>query len=933
MAIGRFTRDLKGPAQTPELSFEEAMFVPMQRKAEKDKITDALFAIDTGVLATEQDKAGILNDITNDYNAQIENIANTISGNNANLYDARKQVLALNKDVAQAKNTGIYYQATKYYNEREEAKKNFFDPKNGQDMELLNSKWNEWELGAKEQGLDGAYNPNTGELITAHNFPRPPVSQDHTSHLLDLAGKAGVKLEEIEGSGLRVETGEVINNRGQRVPAPVIIYGKKGEKVSNEEGLKKFIEFIELEYGTKGNAFADDWEFKGNGIKEIINLAKGISGIVSSEKIKSNEEVSLSAANAVLKGTEKDNTGTSLLDQATQGGANIPVRISASALNATTGDPESVTRSIASTTALIPGLGNADDQTSYKVGNRVEGFSLGKDGWELTTEEISQFPKSGMYRKKKRTRKISDAEYKKIEKFATPELVIKQPELSFINKGINEKMFNNDVQEFITSRKNPTLRNQLQQAYDGQTGGNYTKEQVEGLALQNILKNPKKLSSYVDSYDREIGSAIAFNSVGYFPIGTTTEEKAEIAALKTVNEQRLYSKDLTTGETTLNKTTMLYPITNPTGNPTTPARLLGDKGAGTYQIQVVGSVNPGNPSQLSKGFLVEVYTEDGGVEHYALPEGGMQGRGTPAEELLHSISRGASIFANNTTTIPNIQNTSDDLVVETTRLSKYEWDVKWGIEGPNGNIKYRDNFKTNDPASILTEIDLRLDNIYIQTSNEENKKKTNVEAPLVENTSNDNDSRNINLTTIDREGTLTQEDLIAQLEPWEEEVRNRGGGVAVLTKSFGNLRPNSSNPYQDGIYQTNGAGAYQTFDSYDSGLKGLIWDVKAKQFKDGLTSRVINKNANVLEALKIWAPAEDKNNPNIYAKNVLDFINSSLGTNYTTNSLFSDLPTSELVEAIIKQEDIQLYSTLKSDGFFKDRINLYADNIKGGNIV
>ena len=854
MAIGRFTRDLKGPAQTPELSFEEAMFVTMQRKAEKDKITDALFAIDTGVLATEQDKAGILNDITNNYNAQIENIANTISGNNANLYDARKQVLALNKDVAQAKNTGIYYQATKYYNEREEAKKNFFDPRSGQDMELLNSKWNEWELGAKEQGLDGAYNPNTGELITAHNFPRPPVSQDHTSHLLNVAKSAGLDMEELEGVGFNVEYKTTLDPQGRPVDVPIITYDKGTTVTTNEKKLDFFVDLITREYSTAGNAFGEDWKFKGNSIKNIFDLANDVARLVSVRKEQQNKQVSLGAASDALKGTEKDNTGTSLLDQATQGGANIPVRISGSALNANTGDPESVIRSIASTIALIPGLGNADDQT-YKVGNRVEGFSLGKNGWELTIEKTFPYPKSGMYGKKVSTQEISDAEYKKIEKFATPELIIKQPELSFITKGINEEMFNNDVQEFITSRKNPTLRNQLQQAYDGQEGGNYTKEQVEGLALQNILKNPKKLSRYEDSYDREIGSAIAFNSVGYFPIGTTPEKKAEIAALKTVNEQRLYSKDLTTGETTLNKTTMLYPITNPTGNPTTPARLLGDEGAGTYQIQVVGGVNPGNPSQLSKGFLVEVYTEDGGVEHYALPEGGMQGRGTPAEELLHSVSRGASIFANNTTTIPNVQNTSDNLVVETTRLSRYVWDVKWGIEGPNGNIKYRDNFKTNDPASILSEIDLRMDNTYIQTSNEENKKKTNVEAPLVENTSNDNDSRNINLTTIDREGTLTQEDLIAQLEPWEEEVRNRGGGVAVLTKSFGNLRPNSSNPYQDGIYQTNGAGAYQTFDSYDSGLKGLIWDVKAKQFKDGLTSRVINKNANVLEALKIWAPA------------------------------------------------------------------------------
>jgi len=800
MAIGRFTRDLKGPAQTPELSFEEAMFVPMQRKAEKDKITDALFAIDTGVLATEQDKAGILNDITNDYNAQIENIANTISGNNANLYDARKQVLALNKDVAQAKNTGIYYQATKYYNEREEAKKNFFDPRSGQDIELLNSKWNEWELAAKEQGLDGAYNPNTGELITAHNFPRPPVSQDHTSHLLNVAKSAGLDMEELEGVGFNVEYKTTLDPQGRPVDVPIITYDKGTTVTTNEKKLDYFVDLIIREYSTAGNAFGEDWKFKGNSIKNIFDLANDVARLVSVRKEQQNKQVSLGAASDALKGTEKDNTGTSLLDQATQQGANIPFNSGARALTTSIGDPQSVTKSIKSTIDLIPGLDNADDQT-YKVGNRVEGFSLGKDGWELKIEKTFQYPKSGMYGKKVSTRKISDADYKTIEKFATPELIIKQPELSFINKGVNGEMFNNDVQEFITSRKNPTLRNQLQQAYDGQEGGNYTKEQVEGLALQDILKNPKKLSRYEDSYNREIGSVIAFNSVSLF-------SEKEIEAVNTVNEQYLYSKDLTTGDTKLNKTTMLYPITNPTGNPTTPARLLGDKTAGTYQIRIAGGVNPGNPSQLSKGFLVEVYTEDGGVEHYALPEGGMQSKGTPAEEYLHSISRKAHIFANNTTTIPNIQNTSDDLVVETNRLSRYEWDVKWGIKGPNGNIKYRDNFKTNDPASILTEIDLRMDNTYIQTSNEENKKKTNVEAPLVENTSNDNaatgfvdlfsiegweDGGNISNPTIssDIENEVSKmfsdnKGLIVtgatRSEDLQKQLANQGAGIAVGSK-------------------------------------------------------------------------------------------------------------------------------------------------------
>lgn len=35
----------------------------------------------------------------------------------------------------------------------------------------------------------------------------------------------------------------------------------------------------------------------------------------------------------------------------------------------------------------------------------------------------------------------------------------------------------------------------------------------------------------------------------------------------------------------------------------------------------------------------------------------------------------------------------------------------------------------------------------------------------------------------------------------------------------------------------------------------------------------------------------------------------------------------------MEDKGLQFYEALKSDGFFKDRINLYADNIKGGNIV
>jgi len=188
-------------------------------------------------------------------------------------------------------------------------------------------------------------------------------------------------------------------------------------------------------------------------------------------------------------------------------------------------------------------------------------------------------------------------------------------------------------------------------------------------------------------------------------------------------------------------------------------------------------------------------------------------------------------------------------------------------------------------------------------------------------------------TQTDRSGTLNQETLVNQLQPWEVDLRKQGSGVALLAKNFGNLRPNPANPYASGVYEVSGSNKYQTFDSYEQGLKGLVWDVKAKQFKDGLRSGVVSSDSNVLEALKIWAPAEDKNNPDVYAKNVIKFINEAEGTEYTADSLFSELPTNKLVEAIIRQEDVKLYKKLKEDGFFDDKLASYSEGITKTNKV
>ena len=148
-------------------------------------------------------------------------------------------------------------------------------------------------------------------------------------------------------------------------------------------------------------------------------------------------------------------------------------------------------------------------------------------------------------------------------------------------------------------------------------------------------------------------------------------------------------------------------------------------------------------------------------------------------------------------------------------------------------------------------------------------------------------------------------------------------GVAVKAKNFGNLLPNTANPYRSGVYEVSAAvldddgnlvkpaNQYQNFATYDDGLKGLIWDVKSKQHLDGLSSSAVGKGAEIIDVMKKYAPAADRNNPEGYTNHIVNFVNERLGLTgedaFTSKSPASDLPTELLVEAIISKE-IFLYT-------------------------
>ena len=134
----------------------------------------------------------------------------------------------------------------------------------------------------------------------------------------------------------------------------------------------------------------------------------------------------------------------------------------------------------------------------------------------------------------------------------------------------------------------------------------------------------------------------------------------------------------------------------------------------------------------------------------------------------------------------------------------------------------------------------------------------------------------------------------------------------MLSKSFGNLRPNPANPFASGTVNTSN-GDYQTFDNYLDGLRGLIWDIKAKQ--EG-RSRVVPAGSSIYQLISKYAPSEDSNNPEAYTDALLKFVNDQLNTNFDRDTKASEIPAVSIAEAIASIEDPKLYRFLKQNGQF-----------------
>ena len=122
------------------------------------------------------------------------------------------------------------------------------------------------------------------------------------------------------------------------------------------------------------------------------------------------------------------------------------------------------------------------------------------------------------------------------------------------------------------------------------------------------------------------------------------------------------------------------------------------------------------------------------------------------------------------------------------------------------------------------------------------------------------------------------------------------------TKDMGNdLASKNNNP---GNIRVPGTKEFQKYDNLQAGFDALLKQIK--MYQDGSSENTTGKET-LLELMKIYAPASDKNDPEGYAKYLAEKLNISIDTP------ISQINTNKLALAIASKESTQAYDALKAD--------------------
>ena len=134
-----------------------------------------------------------------------------------------------------------------------------------------------------------------------------------------------------------------------------------------------------------------------------------------------------------------------------------------------------------------------------------------------------------------------------------------------------------------------------------------------------------------------------------------------------------------------------------------------------------------------------------------------------------------------------------------------------------------------------------------------------------------------------------------------------GNDLAIKNNNPGNIRVPGTNEFQK-------------FDNLQAGFDALLKQIK--MYQDGSSKNTTGKET-LLELMKIYAPASDKNDPDGYAKYLAEKLNISI------NTPISQINTNKLALAIASKESKQAYDALKADA----TINTGVLQSDGGDFV
>ena len=134
-----------------------------------------------------------------------------------------------------------------------------------------------------------------------------------------------------------------------------------------------------------------------------------------------------------------------------------------------------------------------------------------------------------------------------------------------------------------------------------------------------------------------------------------------------------------------------------------------------------------------------------------------------------------------------------------------------------------------------------------------------------------------------------------------------GEDLAIKNNNPGNIR-------------VPGTDKFQKYDTLQAGFDALLKQIK--MYQDGSSDNTTGKET-LLELMKIYAPASDKNNPEAYAKYLAEILNISI------NAPISQINTNKLALAIASKESTQTYNAIKADA----TINTGVLQSDGGDFV